>query len=113
MRDLIFKNLTSTDRKKRVISSSEIADSQGVRSVIRRHFVCLVKEIEGTNSGKPESNLTIIRQRNTKESRERFFCKFKGSICAVSSGKLFLILYMHSLVIDLEAANKDAAEHTQ
>jgi len=111
MRDLVYKNLTSIDKKKRKISSSETADSQGVRSVIRRHFVCLIKEVEGANSQKPESNLTIIRQRNTRESRERFFCKIKGSVCAVSGGKLFLILYMHSLAIDLGAETKDISEY--
>lgn len=111
MRDLTFKNLTSSDKRKRIISSSETADEEGVHILIRRHFVCLVREIEGTTVKKQDSSLSVIRIRNTREQRERFFSKFKGSICAVSKGKLFLISYIHSLVVDLEATHQDVAEY--
>jgi hypothetical protein len=104
MRDLLFKNLTSNDRRKKIITSSEVVDKQGVCSTIHRHFICMVKEIkQGENIEKPAPYLYVVKNRNTREQRERFFCKIKGSICAVNKGRLFLIVFMHSLKIDLVA----------
>ncbi len=46
MRDLLFKNLTSDDRKRKILASSEIVEKEGVRSIIRRHFICIIRQIE-------------------------------------------------------------------
>ncbi|MFA5286954.1 MAG: hypothetical protein WC394_01620 [Candidatus Omnitrophota bacterium] len=109
MRDLLFKNLTSNDRKKRVISSSEITDKEGVRSIIRRHFVCMVKETRsGETIDKPAPYLYVLKEHNSEEHKERFFCKVKGSVCALNQGRLFLIVFMHSLRIDLVSTPQNA-----
>ncbi len=108
MRDLLFKNLTSSDRKKRIISSSEIVDRQGMRSIIHRHFACIVKEIQGNALEKPLPYLYVLKEHNAKEQKEKFFCRIKGSIYAVANGKLFLILFMHSLKINLNAMPQDS-----
>ena len=76
-------------------------DKQGVRSIIRRHFICTIKEIEDDNIQKPIPHLYVFKEHNTKEQREKFFCKVKGSICAINKDKLFLIVFMHTLKIDL------------
>lgn len=106
MRDLLFKNLTSSDHKKRIICSSEVTDKQGVHSVIRRHFICMVKEIDKQGAGmdKPQPYLYVLKEKDTKEQKQKFFCKVKGSICAVSGDRLFLVVFMHSLRIDLASA---------
>jgi hypothetical protein len=102
MRDLLFKNLTSQDRKKRIIASSEIVDKQGVHSVIRRHFIYMLKEIKNEHHiEKPLPYLYVLKEHNTIEHKEKFFCKIKGSFCAINKGKLFLVVFMHSLKIDL------------
>lgn len=101
MRDLLFKNLTSSDHKKRIICSSEISEKDGVRSIIRRHFICMVREVGAQGFEKPQPSLHVLKEHNTKEHKERFFCKIKGSICAVNQEKLYLITFMHSLKIDL------------
>ncbi len=104
MRDLLFKNLTSNDRRRKVISSSEITDKEGVRSIIRRHFVCMVKEVKDEGMDKPAPYLYVLKEHNSKEHKEKFFCKIKGSVCAINQGRLFLIVFMHSLRIDLLSA---------
>ena len=109
MRDLLFKNLTSNDRKRKVIASSEITDKEGVRSIIRRHFICMVKEVRDEKIDKPAPYLHVLKEHNSKEQKERFFCKIKGSICAVNQGRLFLIVFMHSLRIDLLSAPQNVA----
>jgi hypothetical protein len=105
MRDLLFKHLTSQDKKKRIIASSEIIDNAGVRSIVRRHFICLIKEVnperqnEGANKIAP--CVYILRQEDTKEQKKKFICRIKGSVYAVNNGRLFLILFIHSLKINL------------
>lgn len=106
MRDLVFKSMTSEDRKKRAISSSEVVDKQGTHSVIHRHFVYLVKELtQGNDSYACASPyLYILREHSNKEQKERFFCKVKGSICVSDDNKSYVVFFTHSLKIDLTPA---------
>ena len=101
MRDLVFKNLTSDDRKRKILVSSEVMDKQGIRSSIRRHFVCVVKEVKDKSMQRPLPHVYVVKEHNTRERREHFFCKIKGSICAVNKDKLYLIIFMHTLKISL------------
>ena len=100
MRDLLFKNLTSRDGKRKALSSSEIQDREGVRSIIRRHFICMVKDVKDAKE-KPLSYLYVLKERNSKEQKERFYCRIKGSVYVISGCRLFLLLFTHSLKIDL------------
>ena len=106
MRDLLYKNLTSPDRSRKVIVSSEITDKEGVHSVVHRHFACIIKPIENGAIAKPQPYLYVLKERNTKEKREHFFCKIKGGILAVNKGKLLLITFVHTLNIALTASAK-------
>ena len=110
MRDLLYKNLTSSDRSRKVIASCEIADKEGVHSVVRRHFTCLVKYLDGSNTVNPNHYFYVRKERSTKEKREHFFCKVKGSILAVNKGKLFAVLFIHTLNIELTATNHKLGE---
>ena len=111
MRDLLFKNLTSVDKKRKIIACSEIADSQGVRTVIRRHFVCVIREVQDKQMQRPLPYLYVLKERNSREQREKFFCRIKGSIYAVHKGRLFLILFMHSLKISLTPVPQDSFKY--
>ncbi len=111
MRDLIFKNLTSLNKQRRILASSEIVDKKGVRSIIHRHFVCIIKEVnpalacksgvKANQVSRPAPYLYVLRKQNSKDQEEKFFCRIKGSICAIINGRLFLIFFMHSLKISL------------
>jgi hypothetical protein len=104
MRDIVFKNLTSQDRKKRIIASCEVSEGQGIRSTIRRHFVCIVREVAQAQADKPLPEVFIIKERNHKEHQERFFCKIKGNVYALANQKLYSVAFVHSLRICLSAA---------
>ncbi len=106
MRDLLYKNLTFPRLGRKIIASSEIADKQGVHSVVRRHFAYVVKPIESAELFKPQPYLYVVKERNTKEKREHFFCKVKGAILAVNNGNLFQILFVHTLNVNLTANEK-------
>lgn len=109
MRDLLYKNLTSNDRKKRIISSSEVVDKQGVRSIIHRHFICMIKEVTEKEPQKPLPYLYVLKERNTKDRIEKFYCRIKGSVLAVSNNKLYMIVFTHSLRINLFAITQKVA----
>lgn len=108
MRDMLFKSLISEDKKRRILASSEIMDKQGVRSIIHRHFVCIAKEINDKELSKPKPYLYVLKEHNTKEQREKFFCRIKGSLYLVHKGRLFLIVFMHSLKISLAPSPQDS-----
>ncbi|MDI6606480.1 MAG: hypothetical protein QME65_05010 [Candidatus Omnitrophota bacterium] len=103
MRDLLFKDLTSSDKKRRIISSAEIVDKQGVRSIIHRHFVYIVKEITGTHAERPLSSVYVVKKRDTQARKENFFCRVKAGLILANGQRQFLILYTHSLKIRLAA----------
>jgi hypothetical protein len=101
MRDLLFKNLTSPDKKKRRISVIEVTQDKIFKTEIRRHFVCLIREIKEKNPLRPSPYLYVLKRQNTKEKIENFFCRLKGSVYAVSNDRLYLIVFCHSLKISL------------
>lgn len=106
MRDLLYKNLTSIDRTRKVITSSEIMDKEGVHSVVRRHFTYRIKQVATPEAVKDSSYLYVIKERNTQQKREHFFCKLKGSVLTMNKGRLFLISFVHTLNIELTASVK-------
>jgi len=101
MRDLLFKNITSENKKRKVIASCEIVDSQELSCVTQRHFIWIIKEARRIQAQKPLPYLYVLKEHNTLEKKEKFFCRLKGSIYTVSQGKLFLILFAHSLKITI------------
>jgi hypothetical protein len=105
MRDLLFKAITSNDRMKKKLSSSEILENQGVRSVVRRHFVCSVKEVNQATSEKPLPSLYVLKEINHKNMQEKFFCRMKGCVYVLASGKLYMVAFLHSLKINLIASS--------
>jgi len=100
MRNLVFKNLTSQDHKKRVISTCETVEKQGLRTVVRKHFVCKLIEIDEVPSIKPLPQVYISRICNHLKQQESFSCRMKASLYAKTKGRLFLVLFGHSLKID-------------
>lgn len=104
MRDLLFKNLISSDKKRKIVVSSEVADGQGMHSVIRRHFICVLKEVQSKKADKPEPYLYILKERNKLEHKERFFCKIKGSVFLSINNRLFMLFFIHSLNINITAS---------
>ena len=101
MRDLLFKNLTSQDKRRKILSTTETVDKQGVRSIVQRHFICLVKEVVPGQYNPAPATVNIFKEYKNKEQTGRFFCKIKGCVYTTCNGKYFLVFYAHSLKISL------------
>jgi len=106
MRDLLYKNLVSADKSRRVIVSSEVSDKDGVHSIVRRHFACMIRQVDKADAQRPAPYLYVLKERNTREKKEHFFCKVKGSLLAVNNGKFYLLMFVHTLNIELTAIEK-------
>jgi len=104
MRNLVFKNLTSPDRTKKIISSREILEKQGIRTIIRRRFVCKLIEIKEKLKEKPLPKFYVCRITNHIQKQESFFYRIKASLYLKDKGRLFLVLFGHSLKIDSRPA---------
>jgi len=111
MRDIIFKNLTSQDKKRKIIVSNETFEKGGIRTHITRHLICLVKKIEPNDKVEhPMPYLYILKERNHQKEIQKFIFRLKGSIFTISGGNLYLITFLHSLKIFMNTLNK---EHLQ
>lgn len=103
MRDLLFKNLTSKDKSRKILSAREIINEDGIKTTIQKHLIYAIRETsDGENQDKRlKPELFIIKEKNTKQKRESFFIKMKGGMYANSDNGLFLVNFIHSLKIDL------------
>jgi len=110
MRDLLFKNLTSDDKRKRIITSSETMDKEGKRTVIHRHSICLIREVENESSGGLPVEIQVLKERNNKQQREKFFCRIKGSMYVATETGKFIIFFAHSLRINLYSIPQDLSK---
>ncbi len=93
--------------------SSEVVDKDGVRTIVRRHFIYYAKEIDDNQVVKHSPYLFVLKERNTKEKKEKFYCRMKGSVYAVCQGRLFFVQFMHSLKISIVAIPKETMKYCE
>ena len=103
MRDMLFRNITSQDHHRKVLATSEIVDKDGIRTVVRRHFAYFIRQVAEKPDDMEPPYLFVLKQRNTREKYERFYCRMKGSMVVMSNEKLYKINFMHSLKICLNS----------
>lgn len=103
MRDLVFKNLTSKDRKKKILSAKEIINENGILTRINKHLIYIVREATGQNpeDTKIQNELFIIKEKKSNQRKESFFVKMKGGMYTNQGNKLFVVNFLHSLKIEL------------
>ena len=106
MRNLLFKNITSDDRKQRILSSSEFMEQKGVRSCVHRHLVCRISSIAQSSDILPKPTLYVVRKQDTRCRVEHFYCRIKGQMYLSTSEKVFLVSFIHSLRIELATAQQ-------
>jgi hypothetical protein len=109
MRDMMFKNLTSIDKKKRVLWASETINEDGILTKIHKYLIYIVKEVkkeEVCDTDKPE--IYVIKCRNTRDKTEKFQIKMKGGIYCISKERCFFVNFCHTLKIDLCKAPEEA-----
>lgn len=102
MRDLVFKNLTSKDKSRKVVCAREKISEDGITTRIKKHLIYAIREAANNETAqKIAPELFIIKEKDSKGKRESFFIKMKGAMYANCNKKLLHIDFLHSLRIDL------------
>jgi hypothetical protein len=111
MRNIIFKNLTSQDKRRKIIVSDETFEKSGVRTHIIRHLICLIKKIDHQDKiTQPLPYLYVLKERNHQDQIQRFVFRLKGSIYTILEGDLYLITFLHSLKINMNVLKNQHLE---
>jgi len=66
----------------------------------------MVKKINGKIPPRPKPYLYVLKEKSQKKQMEKFFCKIKGGFYIINNGTPALVLFTHSLKINLCATNK-------
>ena len=112
MRDMIFKNLTSQDKRKRVLWASETINENGLLTKIHKYLIYIVKEVKKEDVRKPEKpEIYVLKLRDTGDRIERFQIKMKGGIYCLTKERYFFVSFCHTLKIDLSQAPQAFSSH--
>ena len=113
MRELLFKNMTSGDKKRKDLYVSETFNKNGITTTTQRHSTYILgacnkfnsleelaewKKTSGLNTGK--RHIFIIKKRDTKLNKDIFICDVVGRFYAMSGLDIYSIAFKHSFEID-------------
>ena len=118
MRELVFKNLTSENRRKKDLYITETVETSGVKTITRRHSVYIVsdhnkfknpKELlkykDNTSMNYTKRHVFIFKKQDTKHKKESFVCDVVGKFYAVVKSDIYSIAFKHSFEIDFLTIN--------
>ena len=102
MKEIAFKNLTSAERKRKIVSLREVTERDGCAISSQKTFVYIVSHQSGKvrNIQKPEYHIGKTYDSITKE--ERFSLRVKGTSYVVQDSNLLKVDFCHSLKIDIK-----------
>ncbi len=114
MRELLFKNITSGDKKRKDLYVSEVVDRNGITTKTQRHSTYIIgtcnrfktpEELEewkkSVNPNACKRHVFIIKKRDTKLNKDIFVCDVVGRCYALSGCDIYSIAFKHSFEIDL------------
>jgi len=113
MRELLFKNITSENKKRKDLYVSETFNKDGITATTQRHSTYIMgacnkfKSLEellewkknvGPNAGK--RHIFIIKKHDTKLNKDVFVCDVIGKFYAVSDCDIYSVVFKHSFEVD-------------
>ena len=126
MREIIFKNLTTRNHRRRDLWIQERLDENGYHTEVEKRCVFLVKNHRHlSNPGAVERwvsdhlndphcrlrNLTVIKTENTRTGEKHFSFKAIGSFYAVLDEEVFSIGFVQTYEVDIASTpNQSGAE---
>lgn len=113
MRELLFKNLTSLQRKRKIISISDSSLRDGYLAHTERHFIYMVKEAKNLRQDLERPDLHILKVHDSKQKMEKLFFKVKGSFFVVTNNCLYIVNFCHSFKIELHDVTHQAPTNMQ
>ncbi|MFC1624134.1 hypothetical protein ACFL28_02275 [Candidatus Omnitrophota bacterium] len=119
MRELVFKNLISEDKRRRDLIISEIIEENGIKTVTERHTVYIIRDHKRFDNTKDlvewqkdcpvnrdRRHVFIFKKRDTKLQKDSFVCDVVGKFYAVVNKEVYSIAFKHSFEMDFVATEQ-------
>lgn len=102
MKEIAFKNITSTERRRKIISLRETTERDGCAVSSSKTLVYMVspQPTKVRNVQSPEYHIGKSYDSSTKE--ERFSLRVKGTSYVIQDSKLLKVDFCHSLKIEIK-----------
>jgi hypothetical protein len=102
MRELVFKNLTSGNKKRKDLYISETIEKNGLKTVMRRHSSYLIGNSGNVDKGTSANNkhVFISRKRDTKLGKSAFVYDVVGKFYTIINEEVYPVTFKHSLEIN-------------
>ena len=118
MREMIYRNLSSPDRRQKDLTLAEIREDEGVVTQLEKRYTYRVKNVQRASlpedvlpfpapnpvdvwelrSNPDKSRHIFVRKsRDSQDGFEQFTYKIVGSFYAVQGDQIFLVIYRHIL----------------
>ena len=116
MRDVVYKNLTSGDARKKDIRLKEVFERDGVIATTERRSFYFIKDLALMKSdedlkkwmtfkdkgGDPaKRHFHMLKEHNEMTGVDKFICKIFGVFYAVLDRRIYTVAFLHSFKISL------------
>ena len=114
MREVIFKNLTSVQSRKKDILLKEVFERDGVLARTERRSFYFIKDVihlesddelqkwvdlQGEQNEKMKRHFHIMKEHNDALGIDKFICKILGTFYAVIDRDIYAVCFLHSFKI--------------
>lgn len=115
MREMVFKNITSPDHRKKDLFLSRTIKQNGIVCKSEREHHYIIKRegkfnrlngLKIISGNLPYRQVFIIKNRNTKLGKEMFSCNVKGNFYCINKGYIYLVQFNQSFKVDLIDSKK-------
>lgn len=104
MKEIAFKNLTSTKRRRKVISLTERNEKQGCEILSQKTLIYIVSPSAEKVRALAKPEYYIYKSFDSKKKQEKFSLRVKGTSYIVQDSKLLKVDFCHSLKIEIKPA---------
>lgn len=126
MRDILFKNLTSMDHRRRDIVLSEHFVQQGVTTKTEKHFIYLVRDHAFLDSpekleswvkqysekGPRLRNLSVLKSIDSKTGEEKFEVTIVGNLYVLHDQDIFNVDFTQIFKIDRQGESLKGSKYS-
>ena len=114
MREVVYKNLTSVEHKKKDILLKEVFEKDGVTAKTERRCFYYIKEIRHMETEKDfkewldirngpadasNRRFHIMKEHNDGHGEDKLICKIAGIFYAVADKCIYTIAFLHSFKV--------------
>ncbi len=106
MKHVIFRNRTSQEHHRKMISIDEFAQDKDAKTHVRKSFLYQVNVVENGDFEEKSPEMFIQKRIDTKKQFEEFCFRTKGSFCISNGAQVVRVEFSHALKIQLHWKHK-------